>query len=85
MSSYRSDLSLLWTTTDMKTVFGIPMGNGNNVGESVYRDFLPYALKTGQFKPMPPAKVVGEGLDSIQGAMDQLKAGVSASKLVVKL
>jgi hypothetical protein len=29
--------------------------------------------------------VVGEGLDAIQGAMDKLKAGVSAKKLVVKL
>lgn len=50
-----------------------------------YHDFLPQALKSGQFKPMPPAEVVGEGLDTIQGAMDELKKGVSAKKIVVKL
>ena len=80
-------LRLLWfvKVADMRVVFGIPIGSGNDVGESIYGDFLPYALQTGQFRPMPPAKVVGEGLESIQGAMDLLKKGVSASKLVVRL
>ncbi|RYP59271.1 hypothetical protein DL770_010242 [Monosporascus sp. CRB-9-2] len=55
------------------------------VGKAVWEDFLPQALKTGQFKPSPPEKVVGKGLDSLQSAFDQQKAGVSAAKIVVTL
>ncbi|RYP46275.1 hypothetical protein DL768_007494 [Monosporascus sp. mg162] len=55
------------------------------VGKAVWEDFLPQALKTGQFKPSPPEKVVGKGLDSLQTAFDQQKAGVSAAKIVVTL
>ncbi|RYP80883.1 hypothetical protein DL769_002261 [Monosporascus sp. CRB-8-3] len=55
------------------------------VGEAVWQDFLPQALKTGQFKPSPPAKVVGKGLGSLQTAFDHQKAGVSAAKIVVTL
>jgi NADPH:quinone reductase-like Zn-dependent oxidoreductase len=79
------DASATPSTVKVTRIFGIPMGNGNTVGQEIYGSFLPQALKSGQFKPMPPAKVVGEGLGAIQGAMDQLKAGVSASKLVVTL
>lgn len=79
------DESATPATVSVTRVFGIPIGNGNTVGKEVYGSFLPQALESGQFKPLPPAKIVGEGLDAIQGAMDLLKAGVSASKLVVKL
>lgn len=55
------------------------------VGKAVWQDFLPAALKTGQFKPTPPPEVVGKGLESLQGALDKQKAGVSAKKIVVTL
>jgi hypothetical protein len=53
------------------------------IGKGVYVDFLPEALRTGQLKPAPEAKVVGHGLESLQEGIDQIKKGVSATKLVV--
>lgn len=55
------------------------------IGPAIYKDFLPMALKTGQIKPRPKAVVVGHGLEVIQGAVNKLRKGVSASKLVVTL
>lgn len=70
-------------TVEIKFVWGLI--NGMDFASAVYRDFLPQALESGQFKPVPTAKVAGHGLEGIQGALDMLKAGVSATKLVVKL
>ncbi|OAL39229.1 hypothetical protein AYO20_01547 [Fonsecaea nubica] len=56
-----------------------------DVGKALWKDFLPAALASGQYKPAPRANVIGEGLDSIQSGIDRLKQGVSASKIVVKL
>lgn len=55
----------------------------NEVGPGIYVDFLPRALATGTYRPAPDATVVGEGLESIPLAIQQLKKGVSAKKLVV--
>lgn len=55
------------------------------VGEGVYVDFLPKALETGQLKPKPDPKVIGHGVESLQDGVDQIKKGVSATKLVVTL
>ncbi|KAJ9605297.1 hypothetical protein H2200_009954 [Cladophialophora chaetospira] len=57
----------------------------NEVGPAIYNDFLPAALKSGQFRALPEAMVVGHGLEKVQEAMDVLKAGVSAKKVVVTL
>jgi hypothetical protein len=53
------------------------------IGKAVYGNFIPEALESGQFKPAPPDKVVAKGLEGIQEAVDTLKKGVSATKLVV--
>ncbi|OAP55386.1 hypothetical protein AYL99_10359 [Fonsecaea erecta] len=58
---------------------------GTDVGRALWKDFLPAALASGQYKPVPRAHVIGEGLESIQAGIDRLKQGVSASKIVVKL
>lgn len=55
------------------------------MGEAVYVDFLEEALAQGTYIAAPDAKVVGEGLESLQGALDLQKKGVSASKLIVSL
>lgn len=55
------------------------------VGKAIYQDFLPAALESGQFKAKPEPEVKGHGLESIQGGMDALKKGVSASKVVITL
>jgi NADPH:quinone reductase-like Zn-dependent oxidoreductase len=57
----------------------------NEVGPAIYVDFLPTALAAGSYKAEPPAVVVGEGLRSIPGALERLRAGVSAEKLVVTI
>ncbi len=57
----------------------------DDVGPMIYRDFLPQALGSGAFVPAPPAKVVGQGLERLQPALEALKAGVSAAKIVITL
>ena len=55
------------------------------VGPMIYRDFLPQALESGSFVSAPPAKIAGHGLEALQVALQILKAGVSATKVVVTL
>lgn len=57
----------------------------NEVGPAIYDDFLPRALADHRYKAVPPAHVVGTGLDQIQPALDLHIMGVSASKPVVTL
>lgn len=57
----------------------------NEVGTIVFNKYLPAALAAGKFKTLPAPLIVGEGLESIQGAVDKVKAGVSAKKVVVTL
>jgi len=57
----------------------------NEVGAAIFRDFLPRALEAGALVPAPEPQVVGEGLDSIQAALDYQRKGVSALKVVVTL
>ncbi|KAF9871814.1 zinc-binding dehydrogenase [Colletotrichum karsti] len=54
------------------------------VGDPIWRDFVPAALKSGQLQPKPDAEVVGKGLESIQAGLERLKKGVSATKLVIQ-
>jgi hypothetical protein len=51
----------------------------------LYGEYLPQALAAGKFTPLPEAEVAGTGLEAIQGALENLRQGVSAKKLVVKL
>ena len=53
------------------------------VGPAVFRDFLPAALQEGRFHPAPDPVVHGRGLHVLPAALDALRAGVSATKLVV--
>jgi hypothetical protein len=57
----------------------------NEVGPGIYADFLPAALASGTYRAAPAALVVGEGLEQIPSALDQLRKGVSARKLVVRV
>jgi hypothetical protein len=57
----------------------------DEVGKSVYADFLPEALAEGTFVAAPEAEVVGKGLENIQAAFEVQKKGVSAKKIVVSL
>jgi NADPH:quinone reductase-like Zn-dependent oxidoreductase len=55
------------------------------VGPAVFGDFLPGALADGRFRPAPDAVVAGADLRDIPAALDTLRAGVSAAKLVVSV
>ena len=66
---------------------------GNDVGVEFYREttpatfgeFLPDALSQGRYKVAPTPEVVPiKGIEGIQGALDILKKGVSAKKIVIK-
>jgi NADPH:quinone reductase-like Zn-dependent oxidoreductase len=55
------------------------------IADVVYRDFLPEALANGKFRASPEPLIVGQGLETIQEALDVQKKGVSAKKVVVSL
>ncbi|PYI03126.1 GroES-like protein [Aspergillus sclerotiicarbonarius CBS 121057] len=57
----------------------------NEVSHRLYGEYLPAALAHGSFVAAPEPEVVGTGLEAIQGALDTLKQGVSAKKLVMTL
>ncbi|MBB2975240.1 NADPH:quinone reductase-like Zn-dependent oxidoreductase [Microbacterium endophyticum] len=86
---------LVWTNVALQVrarLLGVKAGfvwgsslMNNEVAPAVFRDFLPLALAEGRYVAAPPARVVGHGLASVQSAIDALREGVSAQKLVVSL
>jgi NADPH:quinone reductase-like Zn-dependent oxidoreductase len=67
-----------------KFIFGTTL-LWNGVGKAVYEDFLPGALAEGKYIAAPDPQVVGKGLENIQPAIDVMRKGLSAKKLVVTL
>ena len=61
-------------------VFGI-----NPLTHPIWADFVTPALEKGVLKCLPPPKVVGKGLESVQKGCDENKKGVSAAKVVIEL
>lgn len=57
----------------------------NEVGPAIWNDFLPTALAEGRYQAAPPPLVTGHTLSAIPGALAQLRAGVSAQKVVVTI
>lgn len=55
------------------------------LASAVFHDLLAGALADGKYTIAPESQVVGEGLEALQGAMDTLRKGVSAKKIVVSL
>lgn len=55
------------------------------IGEKVWGEWVPKALESQQLQAVPPPRVVGRGLESLQQAIDIQKAGVSYEKIVVEL
>ncbi|KAH0147945.1 hypothetical protein KCU67_g11655, partial [Aureobasidium melanogenum] len=68
----------------IKRIFGTSLKD-NAVGRAIYVDYLPKALASGAFIPAPGPQIVGNGLEHVQQAVDQVMKGVSATKLVVTL
>jgi NADPH:quinone reductase-like Zn-dependent oxidoreductase len=67
---------------DYKFIWGDDL-MANEVGSTIYEHFLPKALAEERYTCAPEPLVVGMGLDRIQEALDRVKKGVSAQKLVV--
>lgn len=61
-------------------VFGV-----NDISHRFWKDFITSALEQGKLKCAPESLVVGEGLESLQKALDVQREGVSAKKVVVTL
>jgi NADPH:quinone reductase-like Zn-dependent oxidoreductase len=57
----------------------------NEVGPAIFGEYLPAALAVKEYRAAPEAVVVGEGLDQIPAALDRMRRGVSARKLVVRV
>ncbi|MEH3089462.1 MAG: zinc-binding alcohol dehydrogenase family protein [Microbacterium arborescens] len=57
----------------------------NEVGPMLWEHYLPTAIADGRHRCAPEPEIVGVGLDAVQPALDRLRAGVSARKLVVRL
>lgn len=57
----------------------------DEVGRRLWSEVLETGLADGTLRPVPEALVVGEGLGSVQTAIDRQRAGVSAQKVVVTL
>lgn len=55
------------------------------VGPALWGGYLPAALASGRHHLYPEAHIAGHGLPAIQEAIDTLRRGVSARKLVVTL
>ena len=55
------------------------------VGDAVWRKYVPEALANGQLLAKPDPLIIKGGLSYIQEAADTLKKGVSAAKVVVEL
>lgn len=55
------------------------------IGQAIWGDFVPQALKDGRLRPLPEPLVVGHGLEKIQEGLDIQKAGISARKVVVTI
>ncbi|KAI3392789.1 hypothetical protein diail_5180 [Diaporthe ilicicola] len=55
------------------------------LASAVFHNYLSEALAGGKYTIAPKPEVVGTGLEALQGAMDILREGVSAKKIVVSL
>lgn len=53
------------------------------VGSLLWADILPAGLADGSFQPKPEPLIVGAGLAAIPAALERLRHGVSAQKLIV--
>ncbi|PCG89283.1 Polyketide synthase, enoylreductase [Penicillium occitanis (nom. inval.)] len=65
--------------------FSIIQEPNRNVGEGIWKNFVPQALKNGKLMPKPEPYGVGRGLQDIQHALDVQKSGVSAKKVIIEL
>lgn len=57
----------------------------DDIGPTLFTDLLPTSLADETYRSAPPYELAGRGLAGIPAALDRLKRGVSARKIVVSL
>lgn len=55
-----------------------------DIGDAIWRKFLPQALAAGKFQAKPDPFVL-EGFENVQTGIDMVRKGVSAQKVVIHL
>lgn len=56
-----------------------------DIGDAVWRKYIPEALAAGKFQTKPDPEVLKGGLGRVQEGIDILKKGVSAKKIVIEV
>ena len=75
-----------YENVQLAAVFALTIADADKeLGAWLFNDWLQGKLQDGTYKISPEVQVMGHGLEVIQDAMDVLRKGVSAKKLVVTL
>ena len=56
-----------------------------DVGDAVWRKYIPDALAAGKFLAKPDPLIIKGGLEKVQEGIDLLREGVSAKKVVIEI
>lgn len=68
-----------------KFIWGSDVIGDEVLSKAIYTDFLPEALRTGRYQAKPDPHVVGNGLEHVQEALDNMAKERSVTKFVVTL
>ena len=55
------------------------------VGDAVWRKYIPEALAAGKFQAKPDPLIIKGGLQKVQEGINLLRDGVSAKKIVIEI
>ncbi|PKX88369.1 zinc-binding alcohol dehydrogenase family protein [Aspergillus novofumigatus IBT 16806] len=73
---------------DVEIIFvngGDPVLVDLDIGDALWRRYLPEALATGKFVPKPDPEIIEGGLGKVQEGIDIVRKGVSAKKIVIEV
>lgn len=56
-----------------------------DIGDAVWRKYIPEALAAGKYQAKPDPFVIPGGLEKVQDGVNLLRKGVSAKKIVIEL
>jgi len=56
-----------------------------DIGDAVWRKYLPAALAAGKFQAKPDPEILEGGLEKVQEGINILRKGVSAKKIVIEV
>ncbi|KAL3417104.1 zinc-binding oxidoreductase [Phlyctema vagabunda] len=84
--------TLLWPSqefpknVDAKLVMGLdPAFGRRDIGDAVWRNFIPQALAAGKFQAKPDPLLLVGGLEKVQEGINIQRNGVSAKKVVIEV